>query len=274
MHEEHARTPDYWRRQPTMESGQFDDLVWEDHVNRIWVSRMTRADGAAENKHVTVERLVDGRWVTEAESKGNRWARGDGLGGLGQHMVPELWKGTMYVCELHGEPGYYPADMFSKAQAAKDCDADVSDVVEETGWWGRYTAPGYMDATSWTGPYATKKEAEEELQRLYGNEEGDELEGLSGSGGDRGRPRHKAESEWWSQEMGVREKLFAAWLYLHQGKSIGDARMFAGYDHRRDEVDGKRVRWEGSQTVAEIRKLDPKKFPTDESVLKAVGIRP
>ncbi len=46
----------------TIESSQADDLKYEDDDTRVWLSRMTRADGAPYNNQVTIEKLVDGRW--------------------------------------------------------------------------------------------------------------------------------------------------------------------------------------------------------------------
>lgn len=50
--------------QPTLHSGHFDNLKYEDEKFRIWLSRMTIADGAPYNNEVTVEGLKQGRWET------------------------------------------------------------------------------------------------------------------------------------------------------------------------------------------------------------------
>ncbi len=43
-------------------------------------------------------------------------------------------------------------------------------------WWGRYSAPGYMDATDWV--YGrSRREVEEELDNLYGDMDEEEEEG-------------------------------------------------------------------------------------------------
>lgn len=39
------------------------------------------------------------------------------------------------------------------------------------GWCARYSAPGYLDCTDWTGPFETEEEAIEECRALYGDEE-------------------------------------------------------------------------------------------------------
>lgn len=49
---------------PTISQGQFDNLKYDDGKVRVWLSRMTRADGANYDKQVTVEHLQNGCWVT------------------------------------------------------------------------------------------------------------------------------------------------------------------------------------------------------------------
>lgn len=52
------------RAMPTIDSGHFDDVKFEDSGWRVSLSRMTRADGAECDNQVTVERYIDGQWVT------------------------------------------------------------------------------------------------------------------------------------------------------------------------------------------------------------------
>ena len=53
---------------PTIHSGQYADLKIDTGTKRVWLSRMTAADG--ETQPVQIERLIDGCWVdvTEDES--------------------------------------------------------------------------------------------------------------------------------------------------------------------------------------------------------------
>lgn len=37
----------------------------------------------------------------------------------------------------------------------------------EAGWYGRLSAPGYLDATDWHGPYKTSDEALREVMEFY-----------------------------------------------------------------------------------------------------------
>lgn len=55
---------------PTLHSGHFDDLKIETQTTRVWLSRMTVADGMPYDNMITVEKLIDGRWVTTEEYKG------------------------------------------------------------------------------------------------------------------------------------------------------------------------------------------------------------
>jgi len=51
----------------TLGSAQYDNLKFDDGQTRVWLSRMTRADGAPYNNQVTVEKLQGGKWVTTDE---------------------------------------------------------------------------------------------------------------------------------------------------------------------------------------------------------------
>jgi hypothetical protein len=41
------------------------------------------------------------------------------------------------------------------------------------GWYGRLSAPGYLDCTDWSGPYSSEEEAGEALNDMY---DGDPIE--------------------------------------------------------------------------------------------------
>lgn len=77
-------------------------------------------------------------------------------------------------------------------------------------------------------------------------------------------------------EMGTRERLFAALLSLLGGGSIADAVKDALYDPSADLICGMgrhhKVSLEGSASVAEIRGIFPKLFPSDQAVLNAVAV--
>ena len=58
------------RSRPTISAGQFDNLKIDLGELRVWLSRMTMADGAPYNNQVTVELLLDGRWCIFQQYEG------------------------------------------------------------------------------------------------------------------------------------------------------------------------------------------------------------
>ena len=53
---------------PTLCVGQADDLKIDTGTRRVWLSRMTIEDGMPYDNQVSVEKLIDGRWV-EVETR-------------------------------------------------------------------------------------------------------------------------------------------------------------------------------------------------------------
>jgi hypothetical protein len=50
---------------PTLTVGQADDLKIDNGDGlRVWLARTTRADGEHCDHHVSVERFIDGQWLT------------------------------------------------------------------------------------------------------------------------------------------------------------------------------------------------------------------
>lgn len=49
---------------PTLEQGHFDDLKARKDNVKVWLSRMTIADGMPYNNQVTIERYTGDRWET------------------------------------------------------------------------------------------------------------------------------------------------------------------------------------------------------------------
>jgi hypothetical protein len=48
---------------PTLRVGHTDDLKLESETERVWLSRMTKADGAGQDHQVTISRKrEDGTW--------------------------------------------------------------------------------------------------------------------------------------------------------------------------------------------------------------------
>lgn len=58
---------------------------------------------------------------------------------------------------------------------AEYCENDRAESVKVvTGWFARLIAPGYLDCTDWSGPYATEAEALSALANDYGTDDDDE----------------------------------------------------------------------------------------------------
>jgi hypothetical protein len=58
------------RKLPTISQGQFSNLKIDDGKHRIWLSRMTKADGMPYNNAIEVEALLDGVWTSVAQYLG------------------------------------------------------------------------------------------------------------------------------------------------------------------------------------------------------------
>jgi hypothetical protein len=85
-------------------------------------------------------------------------------------MVPVYEKSEFVRCEMHGEVSSVPADCYNEA--------DHGTAIErETGWFYRLSAPGYMDCTEWSGPFATEADARADCRETHDvdPETGDDL---------------------------------------------------------------------------------------------------
>ena len=63
-------TADDLENMPTISASQFDDLKIDTAGMRIWLSRMTLADGAQFRRGVAIEMLRNGRWEIAFEYEG------------------------------------------------------------------------------------------------------------------------------------------------------------------------------------------------------------
>lgn len=74
------------------------------------------------------------------------------------HMRLSVWR-----AEIHED---------NDGQTYPDPDDDLPTLATgRKAWWGQYTAPGYMDRTDTSGPYASAAEAARETFALYGDDE-------------------------------------------------------------------------------------------------------
>jgi len=85
----------------------------------------------------------------------------------GIEIVPEEVCGGLSVAdEIEPDPcAVLPAD----AAALRDYleGSNISSIERKQGWYARLSAPGYLDCTSWDGPYATAEEALAAIKELY-----------------------------------------------------------------------------------------------------------
>jgi hypothetical protein len=79
-------------------------------------------------------------------------------------MIPSYYHGKFaIVSDASGEfEASFPAEFYS----AKDHSEDHT-VEYEEGWFCQLSAPGYMDQTDWSGPFATEEEAREEIRNTW-----------------------------------------------------------------------------------------------------------
>ena len=71
------------------------------------------------------------------------------------HMLPQAIHGTMYVGETNEGTVILEEDIFEFESKHY---GNVS-WEKTSGWFARWSAPGYLDATEWMGPYDTEEEA-------------------------------------------------------------------------------------------------------------------
>lgn len=88
-------------------------------------------------------------------------------------MQRQVIKDSFYRAnDHHGETQMIPSDVFTEEQFRTEYDIPEDTEIETvTGFFCRLSAPGYMDCTDWSGPYATDAAANEALTEMYGEEE-------------------------------------------------------------------------------------------------------
>ena len=65
----------------------------------------------------------------------------------------------------------------------------IESVERKQGWYARLSAPGYLDCTSWDGPYATSKEALDAVKEFYEcDDNGDSSDDSEDDAGETVRP--------------------------------------------------------------------------------------
>jgi len=86
-------------------------------------------------------------------------------------MIPDYENSTFLRCsDGTGDECSIPAYCYMESEHGPV-------IEEETGWFARLSAPGYMDCTEWAGPFATEEEARDYIVETYevDPDSGDEL---------------------------------------------------------------------------------------------------
>jgi hypothetical protein len=65
-------------------------------------------------------------------------------------------------------PEFDPYHPFTIEDAKELCLYEMKE-----GWFGRFTMPGYLDSTDWSGPFETEEETKEYLDETYGEDNED-----------------------------------------------------------------------------------------------------
>lgn len=92
-------------------------------------------------------------------------------------MQPEVTKGCATVEFIDGSSQCLPIEYaLDSACWEQESDQLASITFHRDEWCGRYSAPGYLDATEWSGPYDTEEEATFEVRALFGDDEEEEEE--------------------------------------------------------------------------------------------------
>lgn len=88
-------------------------------------------------------------------------------------MLPEYTDALFIRADLsNGDEEFLHVDSFGPGDVSKELrkhyagnDLEVVCIAPIEGkWWCRLSAPGYLDATDWSGPFDTLKEAKKEIE--------------------------------------------------------------------------------------------------------------
>lgn len=93
-------------------------------------------------------------------------------------MVPAIEHGEFIRMEdATGETRLFPADCLDVAELLHLARKGDVTLAVERGFFARLSAPGYMDATDWQGPYATEAAAMADLCETYDvDEDGEDVD--------------------------------------------------------------------------------------------------
>ena len=81
---------------------------------------------------------------------------------MSDFMQPQVLFDDFVEYEVNGETFLVPSEI----EGTLPDDAEITDRHDDK-WFGRLSAPGYLDCTDWSGPFDTEKEAMDYLIELY-----------------------------------------------------------------------------------------------------------
>ena len=87
-------------------------------------------------------------------------------------MVPQYDQGIFWEIESkYGEGTLVPGDLVGSDPSLEDfkdyIEGDPASFERVEGWFARLSAPGYMDATEWSGPFDTEKDSREDIEKCW-----------------------------------------------------------------------------------------------------------
>lgn len=91
-------------------------------------------------------------------------------------MQKQIVHGKFVEVESSDGSTFQPIEYFDASEITMTLNDDQDQVTLtlHVGFFGRMSAPGYLDCTDWSGPFETEEECMSELVDMYGDEEEDE----------------------------------------------------------------------------------------------------
>ena len=82
-------------------------------------------------------------------------------------MKPEVVYDTFVRVESTAGGFLVPADVVGDGPVRDFIEGEPISSEKVTGYFARLSAPGYLDATDWSGPFITEAAAREHIERFY-----------------------------------------------------------------------------------------------------------
>lgn len=88
-------------------------------------------------------------------------------------MKVQTFHGKMMQFDGRNGIDIVPLDVADITRDALSKESRGAEVTEEiiSGWFARYSAPGYLDCTNWDGPHQTEDAARQSVIAMYGDDD-------------------------------------------------------------------------------------------------------